>query len=107
VATVRSVTGPRQKTCATCERGIAASEVYYRFTLVLQGEQDVLDVPGRGAAEDELSSLLKQLEAGPESPREWEEQVHWERSGVVCAACRSVVVRTLAPPAVSGSDGPH
>jgi hypothetical protein len=99
--------GPRQKTCATCGRGIAASELYYRFTLVLQGEQDVLDVPGRGPAEDELASLLKQLETGPESPQELEEQVHWEHSGVVCTACRSAVVRTLAPPSGAGLIGPH
>jgi hypothetical protein len=81
--------------------------VYYRYTLVLQGEQDVLEVPGQGTPEDELSSLLKQLEAGPESPQQWEEQIHWEQSGVVCAPCRSVVVRTLAPASGSGSAGTH
>lgn len=101
------MTGPRQKTCATCGRGLAASELYYRFTLVLQGEQDVLDVQGQATAEDELSSLLERLEAGPESPQEWEEQVHWECEGVVCAVCRSVVMRTLAPPSSGGSDGTH
>ncbi|WP_257449407.1 hypothetical protein [Archangium lipolyticum] len=99
------MTGPRSKTCATCGRIIAASEVYYRFTLVLQGEQDVLDTPGGGSA-DELSSLLKQLEESPESPQELEEQVHWERAGVVCSACRSLVVRTLSSPP-PGPVGPH
>ena len=88
-----AVSGPRPKTCAACGRGIAASEVYYRFTLVLQGEQDVLGPAGGGSTGDDLASLLK-----PESPQEWEEQVHWERSGVVCAACRSVVVRMLSVP---------
>jgi hypothetical protein len=91
--------------CTTCGRGIAASEVYYRFTLVLEGEQDVLDTPRGGAGSDELSTLLEQLEASPESSQALEDQVHWERAGVVCAACRSVVMRTLAPP--SEPAGPH
>ncbi len=100
-----TVSGPRPKTCAACGRGIAPSEVYYRFTLVLQGEQDVIGSSGGGSSEDELSMVLKHLEEGPESPQEWEDQVHWERSGVVCAACRSVVIRTLSAP--PGTDGPH
>jgi hypothetical protein len=79
--------------------------VYYRFTLVLQGEQDVLGPTGGGSAGDELASLLKQLEAGPESPQELEEQVHWERNGIACAACRSLVVRTLSAP--PDAAGPH
>ena len=100
------MSGPRPKTCAACSRGIAASELYYRFSLVLQGEQDVLGPTGGGSTgEDELASLMKQLEEGQESPQELEEQVHWERSGVVCSACRSVVVRALsAPPEAAG---PH
>lgn len=91
--------GPRPKTCATCGRGIAASNVYFRFNLVLEGEQDVLDTPRGGAGTDELTQLLKQLEANPESAQEMEDQVHWQRAGVVCAACRSVIMRALAPPA--------
>jgi len=99
------MSGPRPKTCAACGNGIAASEVYYRFSLVLQGEQDVLGPTGGGSTEDELASLVKQLEEGQESAQELEEQVHWERSGVVCSACRSLVVRTLsAPPEAAG---PH
>jgi hypothetical protein len=78
--------------------------MYYRFTLVLQGEQDVLDAPGSGSG-DELASILQQLEEGPADPRVWEEQVHWERTGVICTACRAVVIRTLAP--TSGGAGPH
>lgn len=79
--------------------------MYYRFTLVLEGEQDVLGPSSASAAQDELSALLHQLEQSDASAQELEEQVHWERSGVVCSACRSVVVRTLsAPPEVAG---PH
>jgi hypothetical protein len=59
---------------------------------------------GKGTG-DELAEILQQLEAGPEDPREWEEQVHWERSGVICAECRSVVMRTLARP--PEETGPH
>jgi hypothetical protein len=95
------------KVCATCGRTISARELYYRFTLVLQGEQDVLDASG-GAGTDEadgLDALLQQLEQGPEDAREWEEQVHWERSGVICPACRDLVRRTLALP--SEDTGPH
>lgn len=97
-------TGPPPRSCAACGHVIAASEVYYRFKLVLEGEQDVLDVPGGGVGDD-LATLVKQLEEGPEDARELEEQVHWERAGVVCAGCRLVVVRMLTPP--SGDAGPH
>jgi hypothetical protein len=98
------VAGPSPKTCAACGRPIAPSDLYYRFTLVLQGEQDMLDASGKGGA-DELAAVLRQLEQGPEDPREWEEQVHWERTGVICAGCRAVVMRTLTPP--PGNEGPH
>ncbi|MCP3143638.1 hypothetical protein [Pyxidicoccus xibeiensis] len=98
------MTGQRPRTCAACGRGIAAREVYYRFKLVLEGEQDVLDTPGGGGGDD-LAALVRQLEEGPEDVRELEEQVHWERAGVVCTACRSVVVRMLAPS--SENSGPH
>jgi hypothetical protein len=90
--------------CAACGRRVAPSEVYFRFTLVLQGEQDVLDTGDSGTS-DGLAALLRLIEEGPHDPREWEEQVHWERTGVICAACRSVVMRTLTPP--PGSTGPH
>jgi hypothetical protein len=80
--------------------------VYYRFTLVLQGEQDVLDTSKGGGTGDELASILRQLEEGPQDSREWDEQVHWERAGVICTACRVVVMRTLAPPS-SDEAGPH
>jgi hypothetical protein len=80
--------------------------VYYRFTLVLQGEQDVLAPSGSGGTGEELASILRQLEEGPQDGREWDEQVHWERAGVICRACRTVVTRTLAPPS-SDEGGPH
>ncbi|MDC0714806.1 hypothetical protein POL68_40530 [Stigmatella sp. ncwal1] len=92
------------KMCATCGRSISSRELYYRFTLVLQGEQDVLDEPTPGDA-GTLDSLLQQLEQGPEDPSEWEEQVHWERSGVICPACRDLVRRTLTLPVED--TGPH
>jgi hypothetical protein len=102
------VSGPRPKACAACGRVIAPGELYYRFTLVLEGEQDVIGTASREGdtgAEDELATLLKRLEDGPESPQELEEQVHWERGGSVCGACRAVVVRTLSPP--PDVAGPH
>lgn len=98
------MSGPSPKTCVACGRSIGLSELYYRFTLVLQGEQDVLEGSGGGTG-DELATILRQLEEGPQDPREWEDQVHWERSGVICTACRAVVLRTLAAP--SGDSGPH
>ncbi len=101
---VSFVIGPSPKTCVACGRHLAASEVYYRFTLTLQGEQDMLDGPGRGSTV-ELAAIMKQLEEGPEDARELEEQVHWERTGVICSACRSVVVRSLERP--PGEAGPH
>jgi hypothetical protein len=101
------MTGPGARSCAACGSAIAAHEVYYRFKLVLEGEQDVLDTPhaGGGGQEEDLDALVRRLEEGTEDARELEEQVHWERAGVVCAACRRVVVRMLAPP--SGDAGPH
>lgn len=101
------MTGPRSKTCAACGRGIAAHEVYYRFKLVLEGEQDVLDPPGaaKGNPGDELAELVRRLEEGPEDPQELEDQVHWERTGTVCSGCRSVAVRLLAP--APKPAGPH
>ena len=101
------MTGPLPKTCAACGRGIAAHEVYYRFKLVLEGEQDVLNPPlsAAGNPGDELAELVRRLEEGPEDPRELEEQVHWERTGVVCSGCRSVAVRMLTPPPKAA--GPH
>jgi hypothetical protein len=102
-----SMTGPRPRSCATCGRIIAAREVYYRFKLVLEGEQDVLDTAeaGGGGQEEDLVALVKRLEEGPEDARELEDQVHWERAGEVCAGCRSVAVRMLTP--VSSDAGPH
>ena len=55
--------------------------------------------------EDALAALLRRLEQGSESAQELEEQVHWERSGCVCPACRAVVVRTLSVP--PDPAGPH
>jgi hypothetical protein len=98
------MTAPRSKACATCGRSITPREVYYRFSLVLQGEQDMIDTPG-GGSQEELAAVMKRLEESPESPQELEEQVHWERSGVVCGACRSLVVRTLTPK--PSAAGPH
>ena len=102
----RSVSGPPPKICATCGRSLAPSEVYYRFTLVLEGEQDVLSPsPARGSPGDELAALLKRLGSGSESAEELEQQVHWQHQGLVCAACRAVVMRTLSSPPEFA--GPH
>lgn len=101
--------GPRPKTCAACGRNIPPEALYYRFTLTLQGEQDVIGpspAPGAHGGEDELAALLKRLAEGPDSAQEWEEQVHWERQGTVCGACREVVVRTLSAPP-EPPRGPH
>ena len=92
------VAGPSPKTCVACGRRIAPSEVYYRFTLVLQGEQDVLAPSGSSGTVDDLPALMRQLEEGPQDAREWDEQVHWERAGVICTACRAVVMRSSPHP---------
>ena len=106
LAILWAVAAPSPKTCVACGRRIAPSELYYRFTLVLQGEQDVLEPSGSGDMAEELASIMRKLEEGPEDARAWEEQVHWGRAGVICTACRAVVMRTLAPPS-SGETGPH
>ena len=100
---------PAPTPCDTCGRVLAPGELYYRFTLVLEGEQDVLGtLPRAGALDDtgdELAALLRRLEDGPESAQELEEQVHWERHGRVCKDCRALVVRTLSTPPEPA--GPH
>jgi len=75
---------------------IDASATYYRFALAIEGEQDVIDT-GR----DDLKEALAQLEAGPDDPTEWEEQVHLERSGIICGGCRARLLALLggSPPA--------
>ncbi|MCY1031460.1 hypothetical protein OV207_08335 [Corallococcus sp. BB11-1] len=99
--------GERPRTCAACQRVLAAHEVYFRFSLVLEGEQDVLDAPDEadGGHGDALAELVQRLEAGPEDADELEAQVHWERSGVACSECRAVAVRMLTP--ASENAGPH
>jgi hypothetical protein len=77
--------------CASCEQPIGAAEPYYRFALAIEGEQDVIDSTGE-SAHDELKAALKQLEEGPDDPTYWEEQVHFERSGILCAGCRERLV---------------
>ncbi|RKH69151.1 hypothetical protein [Corallococcus llansteffanensis] len=101
------MTGPQTRTCAACQRVLAPHEVYYRFSLVLEGEQDLLDPSSEvdGGRGDALAELVQRLEAGSEDPSELEAQVHWERTGVACAECRSVAVRMLTPAAEDA--GPH
>ncbi|CAM3289171.1 hypothetical protein G4177_35000 [Corallococcus sp. ZKHCc1 1396] len=99
--------GERPRTCAACQRVLAAHEVYYRFSLVLEGEQDVLDAPDEadGGRGDALAEFVQRLESGAEDPSELEAQVHWEHSGIACAECRAVAVRMLTS---SPEDaGPH
>lgn len=80
--------------CSVCQRSLAQGELYYRFAIALEGEQDVVDTTG-GDAAAELEAAVEALERGPEDPAHWEEQVHWERSGVVCPACRKRLVRLV------------
>ncbi|AKF86539.1 hypothetical protein SAMN05443572_106459 [Myxococcus fulvus] len=91
------MTGPRLRRCATCGRALNPREVYYRFKLVLEGEQDVLESAesSEDGEQDALAALVRRLEEGPEDARELEDQVHWERAGVVCGGCRAVAVRML------------
>lgn len=86
---------PRQ--CTSCERPLEPASPYYRFALAIEGEQDVIDTTG-GQARDELQAALAQLEAGPEDPTYWDEQVHLERSGLLCADCRARLLSLLGGP---------
>jgi hypothetical protein len=99
--------GPSSKTCATCRRTLAPHELYYRFRLVLEGEQDILDPPGTEVDDtrDALAELVQQLEASPLDADALEAQVHWERDGAVCSECRAVAVRMLSMPPEDA--GPH
>lgn len=80
--------------CTSCERTLEPAEPYYRFAVAIEGEQDVVDTTGAGAG-DELKAILTQLEQGPDDPGHWEDQVHWERSGVMCDTCRDRLIDFL------------
>ncbi|NNB85395.1 hypothetical protein HJC10_08630 [Corallococcus exiguus] len=101
------MTGPQAKTCATCGRVIAAHAVYYRFSLVLEGEQDLLDPSDdlEGNPAEALAEMVRRLDEGSADPGELEAQVHWERTGVVCSECRAVAMRMLN--IATGDSGPH
>ena len=76
----------RQRHCAACERPLGPGEVYYRFAVALEGELDA--IAGAGAADDELASTIRKLEEGPDDPAQYDDEVHWERAGVLCGSCR-------------------
>ena len=96
------MSAPRRQ-CASCERALEPGELYYRFAVALEGEQDVVDLTGADAR-DELKSVLSELERGPDDASSWEDQVHWERSGVVCPRCRERLVALVGG---GSSAGPH
>lgn len=77
-------------TCSHCLCSLDPSALHYRFAIALEGEQRALDAdtPKKGEF-DELAELMKVLEAGPEDPTFYEDHVHWERSGILCSACRA------------------
>ncbi len=83
----------RLRQCASCERALEPGELHYRFAVALEGEQDVLDAGDGGPAA--LEAVLAQVERGPDDPTAWDEQVHWERSGVLCPGCRARLVGFL------------
>ena len=95
--------GASRRQCASCERTLEPGELYYRFAVALEGEQDVVDPTGADAR-DELKAVLSELEHGPDDASGWEDQVHWERSGVVCPACRERLVALVGG---GSSAGPH
>jgi hypothetical protein len=80
--------------CDACDRPLESGALYYRFALAVEGEQDVVDSTGGDAAE-ELEAALKELEQAEGDPAELEDQVHWERSGVLCPECRARLVRLV------------
>ena len=90
-----------RRACASCVRVLEPDELYYRFAIALEGEQDVVDPTGAPAG-DELKAALAQLEAGDAT--QWEDQVHWERSGVICPACREQLVALVGG---GSAAGPH
>ena len=82
------------KACAACDRSLGAGEVYYRFAVALEGELDALGAVG-GSTREELAATITALEQGPEDPSRYEDEVHWERAGVLCASCRAALMTML------------
>jgi hypothetical protein len=89
--------------CSHCRRALAPGALHYRFAVALEGEQLALDDGSSSSDGEALVKLLAQLEAGPEDPTSYDEQVHWERSGALCVSCRGLLMTFF------GSEplGPH
>lgn len=62
--------------------------MYYRFAVALEGELDALDSEGAGASGEGAAALLARLVAEGDFER-YEDDVHWEASGVLCRGCRN------------------
>ncbi len=70
--------------CDHCSRELPASRPYYRFALAIQGELDVL-ATGDATADDPHTIIASAHDVSAEDA---EAEVHWEKAGVLCGACR-------------------
>lgn len=81
-----------ERACVGCGRSLPPTAVYYRFAIAIEGELDVVDDGSPDAADPR--AILERLEREVD-PKAAEDEVHWEQSGVLCAACRAEVVARL------------
>jgi hypothetical protein len=86
------------RVCDACGRALPPSQVYFRFAVAIEGELDVLDTGHPDAADPR--AILASME--DVSAEEAEGEVHWERSGALCGACRRQLLAFLGAGA-----GPH
>ena len=76
---------PPARTCTACGCTLAPTDVYHRFRLVIEAEQDLSALWDTGASVHDLLARMRE-------ERTWEryeDDVHWETAGELCGACRA------------------
>ncbi len=83
---------PPMRVCAACGDDLPIGQVYFRFAVAIEGELDVLDDGAPDAANPR--AIADRME--PDDFVRYEEDVHWEANGVMCARCRAKLSTLLA-----------
>jgi hypothetical protein len=80
------------RVCAACGDDLPITQVYFRFAVVVEGELDVLDDGAPDAANPQaIADRMESDDFG-----RYEDDVHWEANGVMCARCRAKLLALLA-----------
>lgn len=96
---------PPSRRCDACAEALKAGGLYFRFAIALQGEMDVLDAPSGDSLGTDPHAILAHMEAEADWER-YETDVHWEREGVLCPACRRRLCDLIEPGSVDEEPEP-